>query len=348
MKKIFALFLSVFYFLSTNACFAFEELYYMKNVSKDSAYSQIKSVLDDKDFEIKNQNPLHAVSKKKPENFAIIVLEPSGQNLFYYYESNDKNKKLNKNILKAFKKNDIEYEQSQNAMHLANFSDIVYRYNTGTKKVYSFEDPKTQTTAAQSQASATKKPSTALKGYAGKIDKGVKLNIYLQNAINTATAAEGDNVNAVLKEDWTYKEYTVAPVGSLVTGTIVKASPAKLGSRNGSVDIVFNKILTPDGKTLNISTEKVEFNVTNEGKAKQVITATLGMALLGAALGVAFAFIGGGSASNIANGAIIGASVGGGSALVTGVAQKGVDAEIPAFTDIEIVLDKPVDVVLSY
>ena len=72
------------------------------------------------------------------------------------------------------------------------------------------------------------------------------------------------------------------------------------------------------------------------------------MALLGAALGVAFAFIGGGSASNIANGAIIGASVGGGSALVTGVAQKGVDAEIPAFTDIEIVLDKPVDVVLSY
>ena len=310
MKKIFALFLCVFYFLSTNACFAFEELYYMKNVSKDRAYSQIKSVLDDKDFEIKNQNPLHAVSKKKPENFAIIVLEPSGQNLFYYYESNDKNKKLNKNILKAFKKNDIEYEQSQNAMHLANFSDIVYRYNTGTKKVYSFEEPKTQTTAAQSQASATEKPSTALKGYAGKIDKGVKLNIYLQNAV-------------------------------------VKAHPAQLGSRNGSVDIVFNKIFTPNGKAIDISTETVEFDVTNEGRAKQVLTSTVLMAAFGAAIGMLFvAFTG--DSSDLLKGALIGAGVSGGGTLITGVAQKGVDAEIPAYTDIEITLDKAVDVVLSY
>ena len=347
MKKFFALFLCVLYFLSTNICYAFEELYYLKNIDKQSATGYIKEVLTDKDFIIKNEEPLHVISEKKSENFAIIVLQPSGKNLFYYYESNDKNKKLNKNILKKKKKKDIVYEQSLDAMHLANFSDIVYRYNTGTKKIYTFEEPKPKQNTTVFENTPKTAPTT-LKGYAGKIGNGERLNIYLQSGINTATAAEGNIVNAVLKQDWTYKEYTVAPVGSLVTGTIVKASPAKLGSRNGSVDIVFNKILTPDGKTLNISTEKVEFNVTNEGKAKQVITATLGMALLGAALGVAFAFIGGGSASNIANGAIIGASVGGGSALVTGVAQKGVDAEIPAFTDIEIVLDKPVDVVLSY
>lgn len=347
MKKFFALFLCVLYFLSTNICYAFEELYYLKNIDKQSATGYIKEVLTDKDFIIKNEEPLHVISEKKSENFAIIVLQPSGKNLFYYYESNDKNKKLNKNILKTFKKKDIVYEQSLDAMHLANFSDIVYRYNTGTKKIYTFEEPKPKQNTTVFENTPKTAPTT-LKGYAGKIGNGERLNIYLQSGINTATAAEGNIVNAVLKQDWTYKEYTVAPVGSLVTGTIVKASPAKLGSRNGSVDIVFNKILTPDGKTLNISTEKVEFNVTNEGKAKQVITATLGMALLGAALGVAFAFIGGGSASNIANGAIIGASVGGGSALVTGVAQKGVDAEIPAFTDIEIILDKPVDVVLSY
>ena len=347
MKKFFALFLCVLYFLSTNICYAFEELYYLKNIDKQSATGYIKEVLTDKDFIIKNEEPLHVISEKKSENFAIIVLQPSGKNLFYYYESNDKNKKLNKNILKAFKKKAIVYEQSLDAMHLANFSDIVYRYNTGTKKIYTFEEPKPKQNTTVFENTPKTAPTT-LKGYAGKIGNGERLNIYLQSGINTATAAEGNIVNAVLKQDWTYKEYTVAPVGSLVTGTIVKASPAKLGSRNGSVDIVFNKILTPDGKTLNISTEKVEFNVTNEGKAKQVITATLGRALLGAALGVAFAFIGGGSASNIANGAIIGASVGGGSALVTGVAQKGVDAEIPAFTDIEIILDKPVDVVLSY
>lgn len=346
MKKFLALLLCVLYCLSANICYAFEELYYLKNVDKNTIYSHIENVLCDKDFEIKNKNPLHAVSKKKSENFAIIVLQPSGQNLFYYYESNDKNKKLNKNILKVFKKNDIVYEQSKDAMHLANFSDIVYRYNTGTKKVYSFEEPKpVKNIEVSSKAQKPAQPTT-LKGFAGKIGKGEKLNVYLQSGINTSTAAAGNIVNAVLKQDWTYKEYTVAPAGSVVTGTIVEASPAKLGSRNGSVDIVFNKILTPDGKTLDISTEKVEFNVTNDGKAKQVLGSTLAMALLGAAIGLGFAALG--DTSNLASGAIIGASIGGGSALVTGIAQKGVDAEIPAYTDIEIVLDKPVAVVLSY
>ncbi len=346
MKRLLALFLCVLYLLSTNACFAFEELYYLKNIDKNTADSQIKEVLTDKKFDIKNQNPIHAVSQKKAENFAIIVLQQSGKNLFYYYESNDKNKKLNKNILKAFKKNDVEYEQSQDSMLLANFSDIVYRYNTGTKKVYSFEEPKQPQASTTSQQKKTTPPTT-LKGYAGKIDKGVKLNIYLQNAINTATAAQGQTVNAVLKEAWTYKEYTVAPQGSVITGTIIKASPAKAASRNGSVDIVFNKILTPNGKTIDISTEKIEFNVTNDGKVKQVLGSTVAMAAIGALLGLGIAAMTG-DASDLAKGAIIGASIGGGGALVTNVAQKGIDAEIPAYTDIEIVLDKPTSVVLSY
>ncbi len=346
MKKFVALFLCVLYFLSTNVCYAFEELYYLKNADKNTITTQIKEVLTDKEFDIKNQNPIHAVSQKNSSNFAIIVLQQSGKNLFYYYESNDKNKKLNKNIIKAFKKNDIAYEQSEDPMLLQNFSDIVYRYNTGTKKVYSFEEPKQQQTTSAAKQQKPAQPTT-LKGFAGKIDKGVKLNVYLQNAINTATASQGDTVNAVLKENWNYKEYTVAPQGSVLTGTITKASPAKLASRNGSVDIVFNKIFTPDGKTINISTEKVEFDVSNDGKVKQVLGSTVAMAALGALLGLGIAAMTG-DTSDLAKGAIIGASIGGGGALVTNVAQKGIDAEIPAYTDIEVVLDKPTSVVLSY
>ena len=186
-----------------------------------------------------------------------------------------------------------------------------------------------------------------MQGFAGKIHSGVRLNVYLQNPINTATAAQGDVVNAVLKEDWLYKGYTVAPKGSIVTGSLVNANPAKIGSRNGSVDIVFTKVVTPDGKTLDISTQNIEFSVTNEGKVKSVITATVGMAVLGALLGLAIAALTGDS-SQLAQGAIIGASIGGGSALVTNVAQKGVDAEIPAYTDIEIITNKPVSVVLTH
>ena len=346
MKKFLALFLCVLYLMSTNICYAFEELYYLKNVDKNTITSQIQEVLADKDFDIKNQNPIHAVSQKNSENFAIIVLQQSGENLFYYYESNDKNKKLNKNIIKAFKKNDIVYEQSENAMLLQNFSDIVYRYNTGTKKVYSFEEPKQNQDVKTTQQQKQTQPTTR-KCYVKKKKKGVKLNVYLQNGINTANATQGDAVNAVLKEPWTYKEYTVAPQGSVLTGTVVKASAAKLGSRNGYVDIVFNKILTPDGKTIDISTEKVEFNVTNEGKVKQVLGSTVAMAAVGALVGLGIAAMTGDS-SDLAKGAIIGASIGGGGALATNVAQKGIDAEIPAYTDIELVLDKPTSVVLSY
>ena len=348
MKKFLSLFLCVLYFLSINACYAFEELYYMKNTDKNTAYSQIKDILSEEEFDIKNENPIHAVSQKKAENFAVIVLQQSGQNLFYYYESNDKNKKLNKKILKEFKKNDIEYEQSEDAALLTNFADIVYRYNTGAKKVYSFEEPvQPKKEVQKEQAPQQNIKPTTMQGFAGKIHSGVRLNVYLQNPINTATAAQGDVVNAVLKEDWLYKGYTVAPKGSIVTGSLVNANPAKIGSRNGSVDIVFTKVITPDGKTLDISTHNIEFSVTNEGKVKSVITATVGMAVLGALLGLAIAALTGDS-SQLAQGAIIGASIGGGSALVTNVAQKGVDAEIPAYTDIEIITNKPVSVVLTH
>lgn len=347
MKKFLSLFLCILYFMSINACYAFEELYYIKNIDKNTASSQIKEVLADEEFDIKNENPLHAISKKKAENFAIMVLQQSGENLFYFYESNDKNKKLNKKILKKFKKNDIEYEQSEDASLLTNFADIVYRYNTGTKKVYSFEEPKQpKEDTIKKQAQQQNIKPTTMQGFAGKIRSGVRLNVYLQNPINTATAAQGDIVNAVLKEDWLYKGYTVAPQGSILTGSLVKASPAKHGSRNGSVDIVFTKLITPNGKTLDISTQNIEFSVTNEGKVKSAVTATVGMAVAGALIGLAIAALTG-DTSQLAKGAIIGASVGGGTALVSNVAQKGVDAEIPAFTDIEIILNKPVSVVLT-
>ena len=322
MKKFLSLFLCILYFMSINACYAFEELYYIKNIDKNTASSQIKEVLADEEFDIKNENPLHAISKKKAENFAIMVLQQSGENLFYYYESNDKNKKLNKKILKKFKKNDIEYEQSEDASLLTNFADIVYRYNTGTKKVYSFEEPKQpKEDTIKKQAQQQNIKPTTMQGFAGKIRSGVRLN-------------------------GLYKGYTVAPQGSILTGSLVKASPAKHGSRNGSVDIVFTKLITPNGKTLDISTQNIEFSVTNEGKVKSAVTATVGMAVAGALIGLAIAALTG-DTSQLAKGAIIGASVGGGTALVSNVAQKGVDAEIPAFTDIEIILNKPVSVVLT-
>lgn len=345
MKKFWSLILCFMYIISSNACFAFSELYYLKNVDNKTISNQVETVLNEEEYNIQKKNPFYAISKKKQENYAVVVLQQSGKNLFYYYESNDKNKKLNKKIIKTFKKADIVYEQSENEQHLNNFAQIAYRTMTGQKKVYSFEEPKKQQTSVKAAQKNT--TSTTLKGFVGKIDAGTKLNVYLQNPINTATAKKGDNVIAVVKNDWIYKECTVAPQGSLLYGTLTKANHATAGSRNGSVSIVFNKLVTPKNKTIEISTEKIDFDVTNEGKVKRTITNTVAMAAVGALLGVGIAALTGDS-SNLAQGAIIGASIGGGGALATSAIQKGVDAEIPSYTDMEVVLNKPVNVVLSY
>ena len=346
MKKFFAFFVLVLYFMSSNCCFALSELYYLKNANKNTIAFQVETVLLENNYNIKKKNSFYAISNKDNEDFAVIVLQQSGQNLFYYYEANDGNKKINKKVLKSFRKDDIEYEESENEMHLKNFAQIAARTKTGEKKTYSFEEPK-KTTVQQPKAPQAKKPSTALQGFVGKISSGTKVNVYLQHALNTATAQKGDAVAAVLNQDWVYKNCIVAPKGSLMYGTVTKANKATLGSRNGSVQIYFNKLVSPAGKTYDISTEKIDFNVTNDGKIEKTVTSTLTMAVIGALVGLGIAALTG-DPSNLAQGAIIGASVGGGSALVSSVAEKGIDAEIPSFTEVEAILDKPLNVVLSY
>ena len=145
-----------------------------------------------------------------------------------------------------------------------------------------------------------------------------------------------------------YKGSIIAEQGSLLYGTLTKAEHAKLGSRNGSVQINFNKLITPRGKTYIISTDKIDFNVTNDGKVKRTAKATLAAAAIGALVGLGLAAAWAGDSSDLLTGALIGAGIGGGGALATNIIQKGVDAEIPAYTDIEVELASPLDVVISY
>ena len=346
MKKFIAILVTLFYILSSNCCFAFSELYYLKDVNKNTIASQVETILLENNYNIKKKNPFYAISNKDQEDYSVIVLQQSGKNLFYYYEANDGNKKINKKVIKSFKKDKIEYEQSENEMHLKNFAQIAARTITGEKKVYTFEEPK-KTLVQKPKAAQAQKPSTSLQGFVGKISSGTKINVYLQHALNTATAKQGDAVAAVLNQDWIYKNCIVAPKGSLLYGTVTKANKAAVGSRNGSVQISFNKLVSPSGKTYDISTEKIDFNVTNEGKIQKTVASTLTVAVIGALIGLAIAALTG-DPSNLAQGAIIGASVGGGSALISSVAEKGIDAEIPSFTEVEAILDKPLNVVLSY
>ena len=142
-----------------------------------------------------------------------------------------------------------------------------------------------------------------------------------------------------------YNGQEVAPQGSLVYGSLSKARPATYGSRNGRVIINFNQLVTPDNRVYNISTEEIDFTVSNEGKIGESVKSAAGAALAGALVGLLFGALSG--SDHIGRNVAIGAGVGAGASAISSTAERGVDAEIPSFTEIEITLTQPLSVTVG-
>ena len=344
MKKFLALLISLVYIFSANAAFALNELYYLTNVSGETLSPQVEALLQDKNYTIKKKNPFWAVSNKNPENYMVVIFEPTGKNLFYYVEANKKGKSFNKAFLKLLEEQNIPYQEYYGDMYMNHFAQMAQKAMTGEQKTYSFE---TQPEYQKAHVTKTNSPDNALKGFVASVGKGSVLDVYLQNAINTATANVGDNVVAVLKSDWIIDGlHIIAPQGSVIYGNLTEAHSARYGSRNGGVVIDFNKIVTPDGKSYDLVTQPIDFDVTNDGKLKSTASKVAVAGAVGALAGLAFALLGGGD--NYGSGAAIGAGVASGIALVSSVAEKGVDAEIPSYTELEIVVEQDINVIFNY
>ena len=330
------------FFAGTNTCFAFSELYYFKNIKTAEVQPVVSESITSHGFNTVKENPYYAVSKNG-DDYAIIILQQSGDNMFYYYQA-DKNTKINKTVLKEIKKREIVCEQSFNTSIISIYDNIAKELaeNSGAKKVYSFEDEPVVLIPPETKQQPQKQQT--YNGYVAQIASGTKLNAYLQNAINTASAAKGEEVIAVISDTVTYNGAAVIPQGSVVYGTLSKARSATYGSRNGRVVINFNKIVTPDNQEYNINAEEIDFAVTNEGKVASAAKDAVKSAAVGAIVGVLFALL---TDNNVGKGAAIGAGVGGGSSLVYSTAEKGVDAEIPSFTELEIMITKPFNVSIS-
>ena len=345
MKKLFALLLLMF-FCSTNASLAFSELYYLKNVNVSDIQPYVEDSFVNNGFNVIKQNPYYGVSHAG-NDYAVIILQQSGNNMFYYYQA-ENNKKINKNILKEVNKQNIVCEQSFNQNIIDIYDNIARDTITmaGAVKTYSFEEPSTAFNPPKENEQHIVQPST-LSGYVGQIPSGTKLMVYLQNAINTATAVKGDEVIAVVSNNLNYNGTTIIPQGSLVYGTLSKARNATYGSRNGRVVINFNQIVTPEGKVYGISTEEIDFTVSNDGKLANSAKSALTTAAAGAVAGLLFSLLSG-NHDNIGKSMLIGAGVGAGSSVIYTTAEKGVDAEIPSFTEIELTTTQPFTVSVNY
>ena len=345
MKKIFALILS-FLFLTMNASYAFSELYYVQNMTEATAKNIVRTNISNQGYTIRQENPYYAVNSRDASDYAVAIVQQSGNNLFYYYNSNT-NKRINNNILKSFKNYGNSYSQYYNTGTLNVYDNIAQRLISSPSSTsynnYTFTDEEpvylTPGTTVKSQQ------ATVLRGSVVSMESGTKIKTYLQNPINTSSANKGDRVIAVLTDDLRYNGVTVAPQGSLVYGTLTKARHATYGSRNGRVVIEFTQLVTPENKTYEISTEKIDFTVTNDGKFSRTVGNAVAGAAIGALAGLLFGALGDYS---LGTAAAIGAGVGAGTSLIGSGAERGVDAEIPSFTELELTLTRPFRVTVNY
>ena len=346
MKKFIALFTLITFLFTTNASYALTELYYVKNATKAAMDNSMQNYFIENNYTLKKVSPFYAVSNKDNSKYSIVVLQQSGVNLFYYYTSNNNDKKVHKAFLKDLSSRGLVYEQSTNQDLLDNFEKIAQKTLTGTTTTYSFEDKRySNSSASAGTQTYSNTPQSVLSGYVANVGRGSKLQAYLQNPINTATAKSGDLVEAVLKEDWIINNKVIAPQGSVVYGALTRAKSASIGMQSGKIQISFYKIVTPDNVSYDLETQNIDFNVENEG----VVANTAGKAVAGAAIGALLGLAIGALSKdgNVGRSVAIGAGIGAGGALVESGLQKGVDAEIPSYTDLEIIVEKDIRVVFS-
>ena len=346
MKRLITAILTLIFATSTN-CYAVSALYYLKGVKTTDMQPVIEDAYNSQNFNMVKKNPYYGFSQKGDDS-VVIIMNQSGDNMFYYYQSPEDNLKVNKHVIKEIKRRGIVCEQSFNTSLIEIYENLAkdVTSTTQTLKTYNFEEPRSTAFEPPTSNEQQYTQPSVYRGYVAQLSAGTKIQAYLQNAINTATASKGDQIVAVLTAPLTHNGQEVAPQGSLVYGALTKARPGSYGSRNGRVVISFNQLVTPDNRTYNISTEEIDFTVSNEGKVGNSLKSAAGAAVAGALVGLLVGALSGGE--HIGRSVAIGAGVGAGSSVVYLTAEKGVDAEIPSFTEIDITLTQPLSVTVGY
>lgn len=342
MKKFLALFVAIVYMMSANACFAVSHLYFVRNTSKNTVKPLVEKSFTSKKYSISKYDPYLGTTQNNKKD-AVVVLQTSGANMFYYFDG-DSNA-LNNAILKEFNKLNLSYDESFNTTYLSTIATKAQNVRANLSSKYTFEEVSKDAQEIQ-QRSGRVVSQDVLRGYVGQISRGTTFNAYLQTPVNTANANVGDKVTAVLSEDWVYNNCVVAPQGSMVYGTLTKARHATYGSMNGRVVIEFNQIKTTEDKVYDVSVDKVDFVVSNDGKVKSVVTKVATQAIIGAVLGLVVGLLA--SDASVGKSVAIGTAGGVATGVLSSGVEKGVDAEIPIYTELELELTKPLSVVLSY
>jgi len=92
---------------------------------------------------------------------------------------------------------------------------------------------------------------------------GSVVHARLETALSSATAKQGDPVEAVITEPLVASNHLILPEGSVIKGSVVQVAPARRLGRNGQLRILFREVAPPNGIE-----QKVETNLEGVAVAK--------------------------------------------------------------------------------
>lgn len=183
---------------------------------------------------------------------------------------------------------------------------------------------------------------TILKGSVINIPKNTTIVAILESSISTNSLSQNDTISATLSQDWVHNDVLIAPAGSIVYGRATDVKRAGYAYADGKLSMLFYQIITPDGDRINLSTNKVYVDAKSSNRVLKIATNVAVGAISGLVTGVLYSLISGG---DVAGGVAVGSAVGAGGGLVSAVAHRGNEAEVPAGTIINIVLVKSMEAV---
>jgi hypothetical protein len=161
------------------------------------------------------------------------------------------------------------------------------------------------------------------RGRAMDLPDGTEIRIRLEEPVSSRTSRVEERVDATVVQSVTRDGRTAIPAGTAVRGSVSRVERAQRPSKGGRVEMSFDSLVM-DGQQVGMDARVVNVNESGIDKKKAGLGAVIG--------GVLGAVLDGGK------GAVIGAIVGGGGAVV---ASSGDDVELPAGTVLTVELERP-------
>jgi len=152
----------------------------------------------------------------------------------------------------------------------------------------------------------------------------------MEGEIGSKFSSVDDTFLARVAKPVIIRDVTVLPVGTLVEGRIVSASPAGLGSRDGRIDLRMETLMFSSEVKRSIEGVPVD---PLKAKRPNRLLPIVGGTLIGAAVGLATGSI---------PGVLVGAGIGGGVGAGASYSKKGSEVRIKEDDLFEIVLKKEV------